>query len=322
MLKQEGMIRKHRNLWITLFICTALVLTALAAGWNVVLVRDYQRMVELARENFANRTQLTTPWASVIWGSLGFLLALGFVITFFVRLLHEMKLNQAQAEFLASVSHELKTPIAALELTSSLLQSGDLTLDEQNKLWRSHNLELKRLRNEVETLLEAARWQTHKEKLNYSTIQLETWLQEAMNRWSIVLGKDAKLIREGDPLSQEAIVDVKVLNLIADNILDNARKYAKSEPYVRIRTRRELGRWKIEFSDNGWGFHPTDAKNLFTRFFRAKTEAPYAISGTGLGLYLAQTASEALGLKLSGESAGHGQGATFTLEGPERFPSS
>jgi two-component system phosphate regulon sensor histidine kinase PhoR len=315
--------RKNRWLWIVLFAFVATLLGLLATGWNVVLIQNYFKMLELAKSLTSRTEELSAPWYLIVLGTLGFLTAIGLLVLFFVRLLREMQLNQLQSEFLAAVSHELKTPIAALELSSSLLRSGGLTEDETERLWLSHQKELHRLREEVEALLEAARWQIQPPSIDRrSRVRLESWLSEATARWNHLLGPGANLRREGEPLECEALLDVRTFNLIADNLLDNARKFARGAPSVVIRTRsippkspRKPARWQIQIQDEGWGFSPTDSKRIFSRFFRAQTHAPHAIPGTGLGLYLARAASRALGLSLRGESAGEGRGATFTIEG-------
>jgi signal transduction histidine kinase len=233
-----------------------------------------------------------------------------------------MRLNQLQAEFLATISHELKTPIASIELSSSLLKAGGITSEEAERLWTSHQQELKRLRGEVETILEAARWQANPMRARPETTDLETWLSSSMSRWQSILGNGAKLVREGDPLPQSVKTDPKSLNLIMDNLLDNARKFSRGAPSVTIRTnyappKGPFGKalWQIEVHDQGWGFDPQETHKLFRRFFRARNDAPYSIPGTGLGLYLASSASRSLGIKISGHSAGLGQGAVFTLTG-------
>lgn len=322
------MIRKRRWLWIVLFIFGAVLWTTLATGWNVVIVRDYHRMLQLAKSSMANPagTQKDEagmgPWPIVIFGWLGFVAALGTLILFFVKTLREMRLNQLQAEFLATVSHELKTPIASIELTSTLLRTGDVTEDEAERLWTSHQLELKRLRSEVETILEAARWQANPMRARPQPLDLEQWVVQSMPRWRSILGSGSRLEREGDPLPQNIKSDPKSLNLIMDNLLDNARKFSRGSPSVTIRTSFHPGKspfgkslWQIEVHDQGWGFDPQESHKLFRRFFRARTDAPYSIPGTGLGLYLASSASRSLGIQISGQSSGLGHGAVFTLTG-------
>jgi signal transduction histidine kinase len=229
--------------------------------------------------------------------------------------LKEMQLNQFQSEFLATVSHELKTPIAAIELSSTLLQAGDLSKEEQGRLWDAHNHELKRLHEGVEALLEAARCQTAPTALSKDAVVLEDWLQESMERWARILGPQSVLQRDGDPLNCKAVVDLKLLNLITNNLLDNSRKFAVDQPRVFISTRKSTEGWKIQFRDEGWGFDPSLTKKLFTRFFRGSNAITHSIPGTGLGLYLAANASQAMGMRLKADSPGVGKGARFTLEG-------
>src|SRR5581483_3965232 len=146
------MAAKRRWLWVILFVWVMLLLAILATGWNVVLVQDYRRLMEVARSvsraGVSAPVSTTPPWASVVLGTLGFLAALGIMAGFFVRLLNEMRLNQLQAEFLAAVSHELKTPLASLELTSTLLREKSADPAEEGRLWESHDAELKRLKEE------------------------------------------------------------------------------------------------------------------------------------------------------------------------------
>jgi signal transduction histidine kinase len=314
------MLNRRRRLWIILFVGVVLLLTVLATGWNVVLVRDYFKMLELARslhELSSAAGASPVPWTPLILGTLGFVAALGILVVFFIKILREMKLNQAQAEFLASVSHELKTPIASIELSASLLRAGGLSPEETERLWSSHHAALKRLREEVLAILEAARWQAGPPKVRLEPANLEEWLRQSIARWKTLLGPSASITREGDPLPEQVLTEIKSINLIADNLLDNARKFSKTRTAVVIRTRVEGARWSIEFHDDGLGFEPGDAKKIFERFYRSSHQAPYAIPGTGLGLHLAYSASRALGLSLKGFSRGLGHGAVFTLSGKQ-----
>ena len=319
------MTAKKRWLWVFLFVLATLILATLATAFNVVLVRDYTKLVELAKSISHRELEPPSPWWSLALGTLGFTALLGGLILFFVRLLREMQLNQTQSEFLASVTHALKTPIATLELAGSLLRSGELSEEERANLWASHKAELERLKEQVETLLEAARWESASVSVSRTGVRIEDWLQASLPRWRSLLGPDAKLDRQGEPLECVARVDLRVLALITDNLIDNARKFSRDAPSVTVRSElvRARGlfrksRWRVTIADQGWGFEPADQKKIFKRFVRAKSRAPYAIPGTGLGLYLASSAAQILGLKLSGESAGAGHGAAFVLEGPAR----
>ena len=307
-------MKKRRWLWVLLFILGLTLLAALAAGWNLVLVYDHLSLVDLSERLQLPENSRGNPWLLVTLGSLGFLTAIVGLIIFFVKILREMRLNQAQSEFLATVTHELKTPIATIELCSSLLRL-EPSKDEADKLWDSFEHDLKRLKEQVETLLEAARWQADERRIERRRIQLEEWIEAAFKRWSTILGPDASLERSGDRLEATAWIDPKALDLITDNLVDNARKFAKGPARVRVITKLAKKKWAICFEDHGWGFHPNESEKIFKRFARGQPVAPHSVPGTGLGLFLASTASKALRLRLSGSSAGLGKGAQFTLEG-------
>ena len=309
-----GQLKKRRWLWGLLFGGTAFLLVVLAAGWNVVLIRDYDKLTRTeAPRRFASFAVLVLE---MLLGSLGFLVVMGLTILLFIRLLKEMKLNLLQSEFLASLSHELKTPLSSIELAADLLQAGALSPEDSARLWSNHRSELHRLRSQLESLLEAARWQSGVSPRRREIVELEQWIQALLTKWAPAYGPAGKLRREGDPLHEAYLeADPDALGLIGDNILLNAQKFAQGQPHLTVRTVREGGSFRVEFEDQGWGFLPEDEKKIFQRFYRAKAGAPYAIAGSGLGLFLAKAASRANGLQLSARTKGLKCGAVFILEG-------
>lgn len=284
--------------WLLFLILIIGLLAVLATRFNILLF-------------LSDRKTLLEP----ILGTLGFVVILVGFIILFARLSQEMRLNQLQSEFLAAVTHELKTPIATLELSSSLLRQPDLLQAEREQLWKSHEMELGRLRSEVETLLEAARWDAKAVRSKRTEVNLEKWFSTKMDEWRNLLGSEGTLSREGDLLPESVLIDPKMLDLVCLNLIENARKFAIGKPRVKISTQRVGRDWSIHFRDEGLGFDPSESKRIFRRFYRAKHSAPYSIGGTGLGLYLARAACGRMKVKITGESQGHKKGSVFTLSG-------
>jgi two-component system phosphate regulon sensor histidine kinase PhoR len=313
-MKLEKVVsRPRKGIWIFLFILGLLVAGVMATSYNVELVRD----VEIADQ----------PWSKIVLGSLGFIGIMGALVLFFARLLREMKVSQIQADFLDRISHELRTPLSTLTLVSDLLKSGNRTLGaEEERLWRSHSLELERLKTDVELLLQAARLRESRLRVNLESVDLNQWIRDQWEGFQRLLGEQAKLSISGDPFQRSVEVDPALLELIFRNLLDNARKFAMGAPEVElkfktIRSRFFFGktRWRIAIVDQGKGFSPGQEAALFRRFSRLERESghlqTHSIPGTGLGLYLSATAAKGMGLTLNGKSFGEGKGARFVLEG-------
>jgi two-component system phosphate regulon sensor histidine kinase PhoR len=309
---------RRRWLWITFSIVLAVLLGTLATTYNVVVVQDYRKMVEYARQShlFELSSTPTPPLWKVTFGTAGFVAALLGVIVFMFKVLKEMKVNQLQSEFIAHVSHELKTPIATLELTGGLLRSDESGESaERRRLWLSHDEELGRLKRQVEDLLEAARWQAGPPKRDPQPIHLGDWIRESSGRWREILGPDAELSIDGVPLDFTIPADGQKMELIFSNLMNNARKFAREKPQVRVSTDRQGRQWKISVEDQGRGFPANESRRIFQRFHRAPHGAPYAIPGSGLGLHLCETVARSMGWRIRASSPGIDHGATFTITG-------
>ena len=313
-------MKKRKWFWALLAVFFVALVATLGTSWNIIMFSQYRDSTVLDAVPISGANDL--PWFQIILGSLGFITAITLAIIFFWRLFREMKLNQLQSEFLAKVSHELKTPITTLELSSSMLEKENLEPATRNELWRSHRAELDRLKREVISLLRAASWENKPPKPELEPIELESWVKRSLRNWQAILGDKGTLERRGDSLKGTCRLDPRLMELIGNNLIENAKKFAGGTPRMVIETRivshmfsRGRQNWEIRFHDFGLGFGSNRAKTLFRRFYRERAYASHAISGSGLGLYFAANASKALGLRLSAESDGPGMGATFVLKG-------
>ncbi len=317
--------------WVILFILGVTSLALLIIGWNWVLVRDHQKLKQFARHSISILEQIPTEVAILKWnialGGVAFSAALSAMIVFFIKTLREIRLNQRQSEFLATVSHELKTPIASIELATDLLKQGGLSPKDTLQLFNTLKSETQRLKEGVSSLLEAARWENRIQEKEVEEIPLLPWLEAQLDRWRYLLGSasELRLICSAGTKESPLILkgNQKTLALILDNLLDNARKFSLGPAQVEIRVnliqKRQGPHFEIQVKDEGVGFLPEESRLIFQRFYRAKNaklESRNAISGTGLGLSIAWEASKSMGLRLKGSSQGYHQGALFCLEGP------
>ncbi len=313
-MKLEKVVsRPRKGRWIFLFILGLAVAGVMATSYNF----------EIARQVTLNGI----PWGKITFGAFGFIAIILALILFFLRLLNEMQISQIQADFLDRISHELRTPLSTLTLVSDLLR-GDASMqtEEQKRLWNSHDLELNRLKTDVELLLQAARLREARLKVELKEVDLMAWLQERWPSFIQLLGPNAMMSLTSDHLSKKVLIDEALFELILRNLLDNARKFSLGKPVVEIKISQLpksvfMGkkRWQMLVKDHGLGFSPSQEEELFRRFSRLEVETPelqtQSIPGTGLGLYLSASASKAMNLTLSGQSLGEGTGAEFKIVG-------
>jgi signal transduction histidine kinase len=186
-------------------------------------------------------------------------------------------------------------------------------------LWKSHSLELDRLKTDVESLLQAARLRESRHQVNYVTIDLQQFLEDKKPSFESLLGPSATFTQQTYSCSVQIRVDPNLFELILRNLLDNAKKFSLGNPVVELIARCNRKRFVISVRDHGLGFEPQKTKELFKRFSRIETHSnqfrEFAIPGTGLGLYLSASASRAMGMTLTGTSLGEGKGAEFILSG-------
>lgn len=215
-----------------------------------------------------------------------FFLALIIVGAVFVfrSVRRQFKLQQQQQNFMMAVTHELKTPISVARLNLETMQKYALDPEKQKKLIRTTLEETSRLNfltNNIliSSQLEGGGYQFLKEELDLSDL-LKDCIQDFRNRFpertfteQIESGADIK----GDPL---------LLQILINNLLENAIKYSPKESPIYAKLRKHDTTIELEIADEGPGIPDNEKKKIFSKFYRIGSEATRKTKGTGLGLYL------------------------------------
>ncbi len=251
-------------------------------------------------------------------GIVAFALILIGLSFWLVLTIKEIRLNHRQANFVDSVTHELKSPIAALQLYLETLQMRSIDDAKRAEFHAVMEQELHRLDRLINQLLEVGRLDAvgHHEEAN--DIQLTPLIQQTV--------KTACAHHKCDPETsvtldlEDAIVKSRrmVLEMIFMNLIDNAVKYAGDPPEISIRVRpSSLGWLKILIANNGLGIPHADRKKVFNIFYRGGSELHRRRKGTGLGLYIVYTLVKKLKGRVSVRDHHDGRpGCVFVLELP------
>lgn len=192
-----------------------------------------------------------------------------------------------QAEFVSSVSHELKTPLASIRAYTELMMDGDVDDPaERHELLKFIDDQVMRLTRLVNNLLNIARVESGVIKVQREDVDLNVVLKKSLSVVATAAQeKQIKLIEELSDLYLPAHVDLDLFGQAIINLLSNAIKYTPQGGEVRLRSRMDDTRAVIEVQDNGMGIPLESLPRLFERFYRVPQNNK-AAAGTGLGLAL------------------------------------
>jgi two-component system phosphate regulon sensor histidine kinase PhoR len=207
-----------------------------------------------------------------------------------VVVLHDIselrRLERIRRDFVANVSHELKTPLTSIRGYVETLLDGALQ-DEQNNVRFLEKIEqnVQRLSHLVTDLLSLARIEAQEGSLELERVDLHGLVEQAQRRHEpSSVGRDQTLRVESCTGALQVLGDREALTQVIDNLVDNALKYTPPEGHVTIRVLREDGHAVLEVQDDGIGIPAEDIERVFERFYRVDKARSRAAGGTGLGL--------------------------------------
>jgi signal transduction histidine kinase/CheY-like chemotaxis protein len=227
------------------------------------------------------------------------------------------KASRLKDEFLSTLSHELRTPLSAILGWAELLHN--LKFDEATV---SHALETivrntKSLVRLIEDILDVSRIINGKLNLNVSPVNLAAIVEAAIDSLrSATEAKNIRLHLEIDRTVKPVLGDGERLQQIVWNLLSNAIKFTPKGGRVAVRLRGADSSAEIEVTDTGAGISPDFLPCVFERFRQADSTSTRSYGGVGLGLALVRHLVELHGGTVCADSAGAGQGATFTVRLP------
>jgi len=311
-------------LWtVVAFVTVVILTTVLSVWWNVLLVQNHRILESISQAAAAaavDPKRATWPLASLmVVGILCSAVLLLGMVYLFLRLIKTVQLNIAQNQFIASVTHELRSPVASLQILLETIRDPSTPTLKRQEFEGYMALELTRLRSLVDQVLETTRLEsilsasTMKEEVNIAKL-LEACAQTVEARLKASSGK-LQIEHIDSGLTIRA--NKSLLTTALANLLDNAIKYSPLQADIRVQAELKNSKWiELSVQDHGIGLERREQKQIFKRFYRAGNPLTHERPGTGLGLYFARLAVRAQGGKLSVTSPGPGQGSTFKIELP------
>ena len=235
-----------------------------------------------------------------------------------VVVLHDVselrRLENLRSEFVANVSHELKTPLSAIKAYAETLRLGAVD-DPDNNLDFVHRIEAQanRLHQLIVDLLHLARVESGREALDLDVLSLTPLVEASVNQFATAAAAkeiSVELVPANSPVSVQA--DPAAVRTILENLIDNAIKYTPPKSRVAIRWEASESVARITIQDNGVGIESEDQERVFERFYRVDQARSRELGGTGLGLAIVKHVTQAMGGSVELIST-PGEGTTFCV---------
>ena len=251
--------------------------------------RDMIRDAGLLTITFPEKNNIILANLTAMMGlSGGLLLILLFCFGYTIHsILQQKKLSEMKTDFINNMTHEFKTPVATIMIASEALKDPELTADK-SRIDRLANIiydENVRLGNHIERVLNIAKIDKGDLKLEHKEVEVNDLLSAIIDSMALQLEKrNARVDLELKAENAMVMGDELHLSNVIFNLIDNANKYSKGDPEIRITTQNVGKNLVIRVADKGIGMNRDQQAKIFSQFYRIPTGNLHDVKGFGLGL--------------------------------------
>ncbi|MCU1234554.1 MAG: multi-sensor signal transduction histidine kinase [Candidatus Solibacter sp.] len=226
------------------------------------------------------------------------------------------ELQQTKNDVISLVSHEMRTPLTAIQGMTELLAAYDVEPGRRREMNLAINDEVKRLASMITEYLNITRLESGATEMRLAPVRVETVLDRILILLGPVAGqRQIQLTRDISPDLPAVLADLDLISRAAENLVSNAIKYSPNGTTVTVAARADEEALFIEVSDQGYGVPESDLARIFEKFYRVPRVQDAGVPGTGLGLSLVREIAELHRGSVSVRSE-VGRGSTFTLRIP------
>ena len=235
-----------------------------------------------------------------------------FTISFMLR---QKKVSELKTDFVNNMTHEFKTPIATISVSSEILSKG-MVAKSPEKVKKYAKIifdENTRLKNQVERVLQIAILDREEYNLKMERLDIHQIIEDVVRNFKVQVEEREGVIYINTMAEHHFLLVDKVhFTNILNNLLDNANKYSPINPKITISTKNIDGKIEISVEDNGIGIRKENLRDIVKKFHRLQTGNLHDTKGFGIGLFYVKTMVEPMGGILSIKSELN-KGSTFSL---------
>ena len=314
MLKQAMKLFRRIFHPLITFIGIQLLWILLLVGWIYWFLGRHQQLKELAAEYQTELLPLKTDWLILTEGILLLVAILIGIYVIFLYWSRQAALYRAQHNFIAQVSHELKSPLASLQLHLDTIEMRQPDPQQLRRFVQLMQGDTERLNNLINNLLTASKLEHRDTSFNLEdgdfSAAIEEWLEDKYATFPVEGSLDWHL----EP-GLRVSFDREAIDTVLRNLIENAILYTQGPPKVQVELKRDGNFALLSIADQGSGIDPRLQKKVFRMFYRVRITGR-TIRGSGLGLFIVRSILRRHKGKAWLKSEGLGKGTTFYLRLP------
>jgi signal transduction histidine kinase len=295
-------------------IAIQLVWITLVIFWIYWFVGKHREFRELAEKYRPELLGQGFNWPVMVEGLAMLAVILAGVYVIFVYWNRQSNLYSKQRSFITQVTHELKSPLASIQLHLETVRLRHPPKDKLDAFVDTMLSDTDRLHYLINNLLMAARLEQRRKPAERRQTDISALLEERVERERTDLPQGGSISLETEK-GIKANVDPEEMGMVLRNLFENAVLYSNGTPDIAVRLERSGGAIRLSVRDHGRGLERKELKKVFDMFYRV-TPAGENVRGTGLGLYIVQSIIRGYGGRVTVESEGPGKGCNFIITLP------
>jgi len=279
--------------------------------WFIGKQREFRELAEKYRPELLGQG---ANWPVMVEGLVMLVLILIGVYVIFVYWNRQSNLYLQQRNIISQVTHELKSPLASIQLHLETIRLRKPTEERLDSFVGTMLADTERLHYLINNLLMAARLEQRRKQSERRVTDLTQLVSDHVERERVTLPQGGSISFEAAP-GLKALVDPEEMSMVVRNLFENAVLYSPQSPEISVRLVKS-GAWlQLFVQDHGRGLDKKERKMVFDRFYRAQPPGDN-VRGTGLGLYIVESVIKGYGGAVGVTSDGPGKGCTFTVKFP------
>jgi signal transduction histidine kinase len=313
----ETLRRQTRWLYhpVAIFLFIQVLWILLMVVWVRWYLEKHAQLREMA-ERVRAQAEVQGSWVPMLEAGILLALILAGATVIFIYWNKQHRLNQMQRAFVSNVTHELKSPVASIQLALETMALRDLPAEKRREFLGMALDDTERLATLIDRILGAARLDKRRGRYKLEPVSMRHFVEDVLASDRHLFEKDGHVVVFEKGRDARVALDRPAMQVVLSNLIENAARYSPKGSTIRIRLHRDLRTCRMDVIDHGEGISKKDLKNIFKMFWRAEQGGGARSGGTGLGLYIVRNIVRDHGGSVWATSSGPGRGSVFSVRLP------